>query len=260
MSRTDTRAASTFNLPFPNAATFRFETSSPLPPSSNIHITVPEYSTWHMPYHWHPSEDQEAVCRKVTCLSGFLRVSIAHGLRSRDEFGSAGRIVTFRPGQRVAFYRDESGPDDALTVILETDHVLWRNICSAVLDRDIFPELISTPLWLKALFTLLPFWRNALLGLILHVQLRTIFAYHGVHLYHGYIPVTWPWIAQPFGGRPPAWAQRAQLQSVYLIARVVMTISYAIGVSLLGMRGQYDEYTPNTIHVDEKSQILCQPS
>ncbi|KAF2489112.1 hypothetical protein BU16DRAFT_173249 [Lophium mytilinum] len=78
---------------------------------------------------------------------------------------------------------------------LVADHTIWRNICSAVLDGDIFPQLHSTPLWLKALFAILavaPEWRNGLLGLMLWIQLQTIFYTHDFRVYHGYIPVIWP--------------------------------------------------------------------
>ena len=252
MSRSDTRDITTFNLPFPDAATFPFLPPSINPLASNIRITVPESSRWYMPLHWHPYEGRVATCKKITCQSGFFRVHLAQGLASWNELGSTGKTVNLAPSQRVAFYRDASGPNDPLTVILEADHVLWRNICSAILDRDIFPELDTTPFWIKAMFTLLPFGRDALLSMMLQIQLLTIFAHHGVHLYHGYISVTWPWTAQPFGGRPPDWAKRLQLQSLYLIARVVMAASYRIGRVLLGMRGQYDEYTPQRHHANEK--------
>lgn len=95
---------------------------------------------------------------------------------------------------------------------------------------------------------------------MLRIQLLNIFAYHGVHIYHGHIPVTWPWTAQPFGGQPPDWASRAQVQSMYLILRVVMSVSYWVGIIFLGMRGEYDEYTPSRQQVDEKSRLLSHTS
>lgn len=266
MHRTNTTNLKTITVPLPDAATFDF--ASP----DAIHITIPPYSTWAMPLHWHPSERDTpaaaataattvpAACRSVTSLSGRLHVYVATSLwGSYDKLGSTGMSVKFKPGQRVAWNRLKPHAAVPLTVALEADHALWRNVSSAVIDAPIFPRLSSTPWWVKSLFailTFLPSLRDRLLNLALWVQLQTIFFAHDFHVHHGYIPVTWPWIAQPFGGRPPAWAERLQVQSFYLIARVVMTWAYWFGILFLGMKGEYVEYTPSREHGDEKHQIL----
>jgi hypothetical protein len=85
----------------------------------------------------------------------------------------------------MSLFRDEFYANESLAVDVETDHTLWRNVCSATLDRDLFPQLNSTPLWLKAMFNLFPSWREALLSFVLQIQLRAIFYYHGVHICHG---------------------------------------------------------------------------
>jgi hypothetical protein len=106
-------------------------------------------------------------------------------------------------------------------------HALWRNVCSAILDRAVFPQLASTPLWLKVLFAMLavvPSRRDRLLDVMLWIQLQVIFAAHDTHLYHGCVPVTWLWL-MPFSNVPD-WARRWQVQSYYVIARVVMTVAY----------------------------------
>jgi hypothetical protein len=126
-------------------------------------------------------------------------------------------------------------------------HNLWRNISSAVLDRVIFPRLSSTPLWLRALFAILaivPSWTNRLLNLMLWVQLQTIFFARDFYVYHGYVPVTWPWIAQPFDGRPPAWAKRLPVQSLYIIARTGMILADWAGTPFLGMRASMSSIHP----------------
>jgi hypothetical protein len=214
-----------------------------------------------MPLHWHPSENHAiaaaAACERVSCLSGTLRVYVAQGVSgSYDKVGSTGMSVKFAPGQRVAWNRPPRPYAQLpLTVDLVADHALWRNICSAVLDRDVFPQLSSTPSWLKALFTILnvvPAWRSELLSLMLWIQLQTIFHAHDFRVYHGYVMVTWPWIARPFGSRPPVWAKRLQLQSLYFIARAVMTTAYWVGTLFLGIKGEYVEYTPSRDHGEEK--------
>lgn len=264
MHRTNTTNLSTITLPFPDAATFDF--TSP----DVIRITIPPSSTWHMRLHWHPSEkngaaatntDIAAACRSVKSVSGPLHVYIATGLwGSYDKLGSTGMSVKFKPGQRISWNRLKQHAAVPLTVDLATDHALWRNICSVVTDRAIFPRLSSTPLWLRALFAILavvlPTWRERLLDKMLWMQLQAIFFAHDFHMYYGYVPVTWPWIAQPFGGQPPAWATRLQVQSFYIIAKVVMTWAYWVGILFLGMKGEYVEYTPRRGYEDEKRQTL----
>ncbi|RYP45732.1 hypothetical protein DL768_007973 [Monosporascus sp. mg162] len=237
MHRTNTVTFTTFNLPLPDGATFTFTASSPTSRNA-IRITISPSSDWKMPYHWHPSEihatvpPQAAACERLTCRS----------------VGPAGMSLQFVPGQRIAWHRPKNNAKVPLIVDLVADHVLWRNICSAILDRDIFPRLASTPWWLKALFAIVaavPPWRNKLLSVMLWIQLQSIYFAHDFHMFHGYVGVTWPWFAVPFGSRPPLWAKRLQLQSTFLIARAVMTIAYWTGTLFLGMKGEYAEYTPS---------------
>lgn len=172
-----------------------------------------------------------------------------------------GGSVAFKADQRMAFYaaenRPKDPPDAPLVVDLEVGHAVWRNICSAIIDRDTFAQLTSTPLWLKAVFgilTIIPYLKNALLGFMLWIQLRVIFSTHGIYISHGSIPFTLPWMLQPFGGKPPSWAIQWQLYSLYFIARVVMDPAYWIGITFLGMQGEYAEYTPSGEYVIENSR------
>jgi len=97
-------------------------------------------------------------------------------------------------------------------------------------------------------FTLLRFFLprayQALLSSLLWIQLQTILYAHDFHEYHGRINFTWPWTMQPMGGRQPRWARDMQLQSQYLITNIVMAACYWFGYLVLGMRGEYAEYTP----------------
>lgn len=249
MNRTNTTSLTTFTLPFPEAASFDFDVS---PKSTNlnaIHITIPPLSTWRMRLHRHPSETQVShptpACQSVTSISGPLRIVMGPGLGGWNKTGRAGLSKTFEPGLWVAWYRPRHDAQTPLTVLLVADHILWRNICSATLDKAIFPKLSSTPFWLRSLFALLAFapsWRERLLDLMLWAQLQTIFFEHDFHLYHGFIPVAMPWVAsQPFGGRAPDWAKRLQLRSLYFISRVVMTSTYWVGRLFFGMKGEYEE-------------------
>lgn len=262
MHRTNTADLTTITLPLPRTATFNFSPSSPAPASPGaIRITIPPSSPWRMPIHWHPSEtnaDDTIVpaCQSVACVSGSLCVYTSTGIfRNSHRLGF--QRVKFRPGERVAWYPNNKTVP--LTVDLVADHTLWRNIGSAILDRDIFPRLFSTPLWLRVLFailTIMPSWRNKLLDLILWIQLQTIFFAHDFRLFHGRIPFTWPWVAQPFGGTPPAWATRLDWRSGHIIAWAVMTLTYWAGTLFLGMKGEYVEYTPRSGHADEKREMF----
>ena len=134
-----------------------------------------------------------AACESVSCLAGSLHVYIIQGISGGSDRIGSKLSVRFAPGQRVAWDPARDAGKMPLTVDLVADHALWRNICSAVLDRDIFPRLASTPFWLKALFailTIVPSWRTKPLSLILWIQLQTIFLAHNFHMYHGYVQVT----------------------------------------------------------------------
>jgi hypothetical protein len=108
MHRSYTTDLTTFNLPFPDAATCVFTSSSPAStPTSRdaIRITIPPSSRWCMPRHWHPSENHSATvsdfgCDRVTCLSGHIYVYIANGIANYHELGSRGMSVKFPPGCR----------------------------------------------------------------------------------------------------------------------------------------------------------------
>ena len=70
-----------------------------------------------------------------------------------------------------------------------------------------------------------------------------IYYAHDFSLNYGRLPIMWPWVNQPFGGRPPAWVERLAWTSVHVISRVVMVSGYAVGRWLCGMKGEYPEYT-----------------
>jgi hypothetical protein len=79
---------------------------------------------------------------------------------------------------------------------------------------------------------------------------------HGFHVYHGRINLSWPWTEQVAGGsRPPQWVLTLQLRIQYLIARVVMASCYWFGYLMLGMRGEYPEYTQPPPHARVDRQI-----
>ncbi|KAH0535920.1 hypothetical protein FGG08_007179 [Glutinoglossum americanum] len=242
MSRTITTRQKIFHLPTPDTATFDFSHGD-----DGIRITVPAGSTWSVKYHWHINH---LGCRSVECLEGALKVFF-----TSTPFGSGGKLgharwkFSFRPGQRVAWGPSRTEEKlDTLIVSLVADEILYRNTCSAILDADRFPLLASTPLWLRAVFavlTFLPAARQWLVAMMLWVQLRMIFFAHDYWVYHGQLNVKWWWKSQPFGHpNPPKWASELQYWSQHAISRVVMATCYWVGKLLLGMKGEYEEYTP----------------
>jgi hypothetical protein len=46
------------------------------------------------------------------------------------------------------------------------------------------------------------------------------------------------------------------MQSLYFIARAVMTTAYLAGTLFLGMKEEYVEYTPSRDHRDEKRYVF----
>ncbi|KAJ3547920.1 hypothetical protein NM208_g1268 [Fusarium decemcellulare] len=245
MRRTNTTEMALFTLPPPDNATFEF---NPASLSSPIRIVIQPQGKWRMPLHWHPHENNNTVlsCKRLVMLSGPLHVFTVKGTSGGcDTLASGPMEMEFELGQRVAWGR-EKGIEERLVVDLVADHTLWRNICSSVLDKDIFPQLTSTPFWLKAVFAILsyaPPLRRTLLNMMLWVQLQAIFFSHDFYIYYGRIPFTWLWICQPFGGDPPDRAKHLTLKSEYLISRLVMTTAYYAGLMFLGIKERYSEYT-----------------
>lgn len=131
---------------------------------------------------------------------------------------------------------------------LVADQTLYRNICSAILDRTLFPYLATTPYWLKALFKIIewqPTIRQRLLEAMVWIQLESICYAHDFHLDHGTVAFTWFWLIQPWPDNPPRWVWELEWKSTRLISWLVMTTCYWVGRLLLGMQGEYPQYTPD---------------
>lgn len=163
----------------------------------------------------------------------------------------ANEHIAWKPEWRSS--EKNEGQDFVAELVTENGaygEILYRNICSAILDADRFPNLTSTPLWLRALFAALtwfPQLRSWLVAKMLSVQLEAIYHEHDYRLIHGWVPFTWPWRMQPWAPRAPAWVEMLQWRSVFVLSRIVMTSCYWVGRLFFGMKGEYDEYTPRRI-------------
>lgn len=247
MRRTNTTTVQTFSLPFPNAATFDFSDKT------YITITIPERSKWHMPWHWHNTALDG---KSIRHIRGHLFIS--HGPISEDSGTVSPTSQYFNgsgPGcRRLIFDITElvsrkSQDKKLLQVEYEANQVLHRNICSAILDRDIYSKLESTPIWVSALFALSSRGlKHRLLDYMLAIQLDMIYYHHDFRLYHGSIMFQLPWMLLSWGqSKPPRWTLVANIWSIFFFSKVVMISNYAFGRLLLGMKGEYSEYTPPSL-------------
>jgi hypothetical protein len=241
MQRTNTTTTTLFTLPPPASATCNFSTPN------NICITIPETSIWRVPSHWH-SPDKEN-CLLLHTEAGEFQVSFHKQPRTGGVVLGAGNYK-FKPGYWTGWSRKQGSPKETVVNLVVEREGLERNICSAVLDAEIFPYLATTPFWLRGIFAaliLLPVARRWLVRKICYVQLQVIYREHGYWEYHGGINALrwWQW-THPFDvGRHPAWTVSVQYRSQKLFSRLVQGFYYRIGIALLGMRGDYPEYNPD---------------
>lgn len=230
------------------------------PRANQVKITIPKDSGWRFPYHWHSSKTHRG-CHRVTCVKGHLQIYAA------TPFGGtagtvcpAGSDFTLKHGDHHAW-----GPyntKEELVVLLEIDNaVLYRNMCSAILDVDHFPYLSSTPLWIRLLHKSLylsPNIQRWVLSVMLWVQLQMMCCTHDFWQSHGKINAPYLWeMLHPFELRPPDWTTRTMWWSQNAISKGVQHACYWIGRLLLGLKGEYPEYTLGHGSVQSMSKDVC---
>ncbi|GIZ45074.1 hypothetical protein CKM354_000825800 [Cercospora kikuchii] len=243
MHRTNTTQLTVFQRPAPNAATFTF--SSP----DTIRISIPFGSKFDIRTHWHYTDLDTS---KLTWVSGGP-VIVSFGPRDKNRSASHSGARGFSHSCQldeatswgVLYNRNSANLEELLVVDIEANTKLHRNICSAILDRDKFPRLASTPFWIKGLFVLLSAssrLQEWLLEAMLRVQLQTIYYAHDYHIFHGRIPFDM-FFVWPLTPEVPRATQLA-FRSRFWVSKIVMSSCYWVGRILLGMRGEYEEYTP----------------
>lgn len=240
MQRTNTTGHTRFELPTPNAAAFDFD-------DNTLTITVPVSSKWHRSSHLHY---EQLDAQSIMCtIEGRLRKSYVdyNTLSNCDISSGPGWTYRCNPNERASWAsargNAESGNKTQLTVQVVSNNALFRNLCSAVLDSDLYARLKTTPSWIKALFGLVtrisPSIKEYLLQLMLRVQLQVMYYDHDYHINHGSINFTWPWHLLP-GNGPPDWARLLKQRSVVWVSRVVMYACFWTGRHC--WKGQYFEY------------------
>ncbi len=260
ISRTVTREETSLTLPEPRVATINFFDNE----RSVIKISVPPTSTWRMNYHWH---DRAALCEKLDFLpGGEAELYRSLGVyRNSTESGNAGMPWQNRPGERCTWFlnthRDHPAGSPDLEVFVRSpgNEEMWRNVISATLDQDLWPELSSTPLllrlWLR-MMRMIPFvggrlWR-VIVRCVLWVQLLLIFQRHEYWVWCGEIQIC-RYFHLP-GEMAPEWAQAFQWNSAIVLAKLSMRAA-RIGRPLLGLKGGYPEYFGPTGAADAKSPL-----
>jgi hypothetical protein len=125
---------------------------------------------------------------------------------------------------------------------------LWRNVVSATLDKELWPELSSTPIlvraWMKVVKAI-PFvghrlWKS-IIELVLKAQMLMMFEQHKYVVWCGHIPLT-DWWPTPLWEREPQWVQTAEWDSADFCNKIATSAARAIGRTVLGLSDSYLEY------------------
>lgn len=256
MGRTWTDQRTTFHLPSPDEVTFSFQERDAM------EICVPSDSKWYVPSHWHYKQRD---ARYLQVISGNLILSSSFSRTiggSTESMNAYSQPYKFALDERISwqpYYSYDENHErfrQPLTAHLIANETLHRNICSMILDYRIFPELSSTPLWLKAVFWTLrscPSAREGLLSRLLRVQRQLTLYAHDYHESHGRIPFSRMW----FWVYPPPWTWRLEYISMMWISSAVGMACYWFGGLALGMSALYPEYTPVVEEGEKERSVLA---
>ncbi|ETS86462.1 hypothetical protein PFICI_00290 [Pestalotiopsis fici W106-1] len=252
--RTRTSNRTTLTLPGPAQATFTF-----LPDENKVKVTIPPTSTWSMRAHWH---DRPELCEDISILpGGYFQIYRSTGVYANyTTSGIHGLSVKLRPGERCGwgFRSASSQVRNADLEVLISQHLskateeAWRNIVSATLDAELWPELASTPLPLKVSLRLLrktPFvgqrmWTR-IVRAVLWMQILLICQRHELDIWLGELGICWFWAAWR-NEVAPEWAQSIEWNSAEWLTWLVMLVVGALGRGVLGLKDGYDEYYRGT--------------
>ena len=240
--RPDRTSQKSFEL-FDDSAIFEFHNHT------HIQITISADSHWCFPLHWHTQNPNN--CVKVTNVKGRLQVFYStRRLPSGISMLPPGSSFNFKPEHHYGFSSNMDNHE--LVVLLEAEESqinLHRNICSVVTDAQLYPSLASTPCWIRILYQALsysPQTQRHFIAKLLWIEIQMMRYTHDFYVVHGWInaPYLW-WLAHPWEEcREPQWTYDITWWSCAAISRVVQGICYWVGNLLLGMKGEYREYTP----------------
>lgn len=205
-----------------------------------------------MNFHWH---ERAALCETMHFLPGgdmeFYRSLGVY--RNSTLSGPFGMKWTNRLGERCTwrlnshYERPAGSPDLEVFVRSPGNEEMWRNVVSANLDQDLWPQLSSTPLLLRLwmrIVRMIPFIGERLcswiVGCVLWVQLLLIFQRHNYWVWCGYVSVCQYFHAP--GEMAPEWAQQVEWNSARILTIISMR-GARLGAPLLGLKDGYPEYS-----------------
>jgi hypothetical protein len=170
--------------------------------------------------------------------------------RGGDGQSPPGGFTVGLAGSRHRWDRGYSDRKEEFSVLMNADETLYRNTCSAILDAQFYPHLSTTPYWLRFLSGLLPISaRQRLISSMLWVQIQSMNHAHKYYAWHGKLQITncfW-WLTFWWMGiwvRDPPVLRRIEWYSADWLSRLTQGTCFWAGKFLLGMKGQYPEYTP----------------
>lgn len=254
MSRTRTGNQQIFNLQHPHPVAFDFSDSSS---TGRLLITIPGDSAWTCQMHWHYTVE---ACEDIWQISG--QTQSQHGSimgwgSGTGFIGGPNHVLPVAPLMYVSWKRNLHNAATAhqaavvyYKFVSPKNFDMYRQICSANQDAELYFSLRTTPFWLRATFT---FWNyipvlgkavtELLIAWCLWVQLRVIYAKNDYWTYEGRIPYTTPWhLRHLFDAKPPSELLKKEKRSMVMISGCVKDSCHWIGTRMLGMKDEYDEY------------------
>ncbi|KAH9222517.1 hypothetical protein DL95DRAFT_380827 [Leptodontidium sp. 2 PMI_412] len=270
--RTRTGTQTIFNLSHPHPVVYNFTDIS----TDGLKITVPPYSPWICRAHWH---ETAPACETLAPIEGHFIIydnfvfTPGSGIMTGNGQNPPTFVMPLKIDLQVQWERNPNAdPGEAVVFSLKAANEayefygFYRQLCSVNQDAEMYFQLPSTPLWLRAMYA---FWgwmpfigariRAWLVASLLWVQLRVIYSRNDYLENEGYIPYTRPWRYVPAPVHPPKkWADR-ELRSVVTISKLVLKVCHWVGTKVLGMEAKYEEYEvdiADSVWVDKKDDLL----
>ncbi|KAF1990090.1 hypothetical protein K402DRAFT_247735 [Aulographum hederae CBS 113979] len=261
--RTNTSQTNIFTQTHPKAATFDFtgahKSASEASPR-HIRISLPYGSTWGSSSHWHSSS------HLTVDFSGPARVRRAWGPRNSSELVGTGDFqVSFEPFCVYSWERDETADSgkfhkEVLEIVIrldETDEeggeeleLLFRTVCSILLDAGRYPRFATTPWRVKTLVGLFPgsaAWEDFVTRALLKAQLAVTYREFAYYPVMEAVKPTKLWSWSPLPQKPPDWVARLQWEGMQKLSRWKVAVAAIVARKAFGMHALYEEYIPERL-------------
>ncbi|KAK6537193.1 hypothetical protein TWF694_011390 [Orbilia ellipsospora] len=241
--RSQTKLQNLFALSRPSPVKFDFS-------DSEILISIPWNSRWYSVWgvsNWEWT-DKDENCLEISVYQsqGFVVRIIGTG-GSGAYVAGPGYHYRQRVMERMYFAIGSSGARTPGTIFgLKADHARYRTLCSVTQDAELYMQLRSTPVWLRLWYWSLKYTpvigqrlRERLVNLAFKIQILAINYADGYYTDEGRIPAPGFWLFDPI----PLWAQKFEINSMYIISKITRAMCYWIALLFLGMQTRYLEYT-----------------